>query len=146
MLHNTLTGDDFVSLFDLFKRKNKVVLSEEALKWNKMWGLWAEERAESPYRELMTYHSEINNGGHWQYFTNVENVGNLQEEMSELEQILPAELWSNVQKAYGAYLMLDEPAESKTADKALDQCDDIFYEKEDEIINILKSYAAKLEL
>ena len=136
-----------MSLFDLFKRKNRVVLSEEeALKWNKMWELWVDKRAESPYSELMTYHSEINNGGHWQYFTNVENTSNLPEEMSELEQILPAELWSNVQKAYGAYLMLDEPAESKTADQALDQCDDIFYEKEDEIINLLKSYAAKLEV
>ena len=136
-----------MSLFDLFKRKNRVVLSEEeALKWNKMWELWVEKRAESPYRELMKYHSEINNGGHCQYFTNVENTSNLPKEMSELEQILPAELWSNVQKAYGAYLMLDEPAESKTADQALDQCDDIFYEKEDEIINLLKSYAAKLEV
>ncbi len=65
-----------MSLFDFFKKK-KVELTEEQLKWNKMWELWTEEKVASPYAELMTYQSEINNGGHDQYFSNVENTGDL---------------------------------------------------------------------
>ena len=57
-----------MGLFNIFKKK-KVVLTEEQLKWNKIWDLWAEGEAESPYAELITYQSEINNGGHGQYFS-----------------------------------------------------------------------------
>ena len=52
-----------MGLFDLF-RKSKAELSDEQEKWNKMWNLWEENRADTPYAELMTYQSELNNGGH----------------------------------------------------------------------------------
>ena len=74
-----------MGLFDIFKKK-KVELTEEQLKWNKMWELWTEEKVESPYAELMTYQSEINNGGHCQYFSNVENVSDLPKEIFELDE------------------------------------------------------------
>ena len=75
-------------------------MTEEQLKWNKMWEIWTEERVKSPYAELMTYQSEINNGGHSQYFCNVENVSDLQKEMSELQIILTPILRENLKKAY----------------------------------------------
>ena len=56
-----------MGLFDIFKKK-KVELTEEQLKWNKMWELWTEAKVEVPYAQLMTYQSEVNNGGHDQYF------------------------------------------------------------------------------
>ena len=84
-----------MGLFDLFKTK-KVELTEE--KWNKMWELWVEGQAESPYAELMTYQSEIKNGGHDQYFTNVENTGDLQKEMMALETVLSLRLKENLKK------------------------------------------------
>ena len=59
-----------MGFFDLFKKKKKEQ-PVEALKWNKMWDMWAEQKASSPYAELMTYESEINNGGHKQFFDNV---------------------------------------------------------------------------
>lgn len=62
---NKKGGDVIVGVLDLF-RKNK---NDEQTKWDKMWELWAEEQAESPYAELMTYQSEIDNGGHDQYFS-----------------------------------------------------------------------------
>ena len=49
-----------MGLFDIFKKK-KVEFTEEQLKWNKMWELWTEGKVKSPYFELMTYQSEINN-------------------------------------------------------------------------------------
>jgi len=130
-----------MGLFDFFKRK-KVELTAEQRKWNKMWDLWVEGKAASPYAELMTYQSEVNNGGHDQYFTNVENTGDLQKEMSALASILPQKLVSNLQKAYEAYLTSEE----EKAEEISEQCDDLFYENEGEINRLLESYAAKVEL
>ena len=134
-----------MGLFDIFKKK-KVELTEEQLKWNKMWELWTEEKADSPYAELMTYQSEINNGGHDQYFTNVENISDLNKEISALEQILSAELKNNLNKAYKAYLILEKKEEDEEAEETLEQCDDVFYENEEEINRLLEEYACKIEL
>ena len=134
-----------MGLFDAFKKK-KVELTEEQLKWNKMWELWTEEKVDSPYAELMTYQSEINNGGHDQYFTNVENISDLNKEISALEQILSAELKNNLNKAYKAYLILEKKEEDEEAEETLEQCDDVFYENEEEINRALEEYASKIEL
>ena len=80
-----------MGLFDIFKKK-KAKLTEEQLKWNKMWDLWAEEKAQSPYAQLMTYQSEINNGGHDQYFTNIDNIGNAKVDGSKIH------LWTLIPK------------------------------------------------
>ncbi len=134
-----------MGLFDIFKKK-KVELTEEQSKWNKMWELWTEEKVDSPYAELMTYQSEINNGGHDQYFTNVENTSDLNKEISALEQILSAELKNNLNKAYKAYLILEKKEEDEEAEETLEQCDDVFYENEEEINRLLEEYACKIEL
>ena len=130
-----------MGLFAFFKKK-KVELTEEQRKWNKMWELWAEDHADSPYAELMTYQSEINNGGHAQYFTNIEN---LHKEMLSLETILPSKLRETLEKAYRAYLTLEEKDDEK-AEGILEQCDDLFYENEDEINHILEEYADRIKL
>lgn len=134
-----------MGLFNIFKKK-KVELTEEQQKWNKMWELWTEEKVETPYAELMTYQSEINNGGHSQYFTNVENIGDLQKEMSALEQILSKKLGTNLKKAYKAYLVLEENEDDEKSEETLEQCDDVFYENEEEINHALEEYASKIEL
>ena len=134
-----------MGLFDAFKKK-KVELTEDQKKWNKMWELWVEGNAESPYAELMTYQSEINNGGHDQYFTNVENTSDLQKDMSVLESILSEKLKQNLQKAYQAYLLLEEKEDDEYAEETIEQCDNVFYENEKEINQMLKEYATRIEL
>ena len=62
-----------MSIFDLFKKKT-YELTEEEQRWNKIWDLWADEKAESPYQEIMTYHSEINCNGHFLYFLNLHGL------------------------------------------------------------------------
>ena len=104
-----------MGLFDLFKKKKvelKVELTEEQLKWDKMWDLWSDGEAKSPYAELMTYQSEINNGGHSQYFFNIENNDDLSKEISALETILSNKLVANLHMAYKAYLILKENEEA----------------------------------
>ena len=133
-----------MGLFDFVKNK-KTELTEEQLKWNKMWEMWANEQVDSPYAELMTYQSEIYNGGHSQYFTNVSNTNDLKKEMLSLETILPSQLRETLKIAYEAYLVLEENDDEK-AEQIIEQCDDRFYENEEEIKRILKEYAAKIEL
>ena len=108
-----------MGLFDIFKKK-KVELTEAQLKWNKMWELWTEEKTKSPYNELMTYQSEINNGGHSQYFCNGDNVSDLKKEMSALEEILTPLLRENLQKAYEAHLILEEKEDDEKAEEILE--------------------------
>lgn len=134
-----------MGLFDLFKKK-KVELTEEQRKWNKMWDLWVEGQADSPFAELMTYQSEINNGGHDQYFTNVENTGDLQKEMIALETVLSSKLKENLKKAYEAYLISEDNEGDEQAEEALEHCDDVFYENEEEINRTLKEYADNVKL
>ena len=129
----------------LFAKKKKVELTEAQLKWNKMWQLWAEDHADSPYAELMTYQSEINNGGHEQYFINVESTSDIEKEMSSLETILPSKLREALEEAYRAYMSMDEE-EDEEAEEILEQCDDLFYEHQDEINRILEKYAAGIKL
>ena len=133
-----------MGLFDFLKKK-RVQLTEKERKWNKMWELWAAERAHSPYAELMTYQSEINNGGHFQYFDNVSNTSDLQKEMLSLQTILPPQLSETLKKAYEAYLALEEN-EDENAEEILKQCDHTFYEHEEEVNRILAAYAAEIEL
>ncbi|MCD8040465.1 MAG: DMP19 family protein [Clostridia bacterium] len=131
-------------MFGLF-RKKKVKLTEKELKWNKMWELWTEERTDSLYSELMTYQSEVNNGGHAQYFDNVSGIKDLQSEMLTLKTILPPKLASVLEQAYAAYLTLEDHDDTP-AEEILSKCDSVFYEQEEEINRILAEYASQIEL
>lgn len=120
--------------------------TNEQGKLTKLWELWEAEKTDSPLAELMTYQAEINNGGHDQYFLNVENKGSLPEEMAALESVLSANLKRNLKKAHKAYLALEEDEDDEKAEEILEQCDDVFYENEEDINLILREYAETLEL
>ena len=94
----------------------------------------------------MTYQSEVNNGGHDQYFLNVGNTGDLQKEMASLETVLSEKLQGNLREAYQAYLALTEKESDEKAEAALEQCDDVFFENEEEINRALKEYADRMVL
>lgn len=130
-----------MGLFDIFRKKKE--LTPQELKWNKMWDLWADGKIASPYAELMTYQSEINNGGHDQYFINVDNNGNLKKEMSELKKILSPRLRNNLNDAYSAFLALEKSEDDEFAEEALNKCDDVFFKNEEEINRILKEHSLK---
>ena len=134
-----------MGLFDAFKKK-KTELSDEQKRWNKMWDLWASGQVDSPYAELMTYQSEINNGGHDQYFVNVENVSDLRKEIATLTTILPETLQHNLQIAYQAYLESSEKDLDQSEDDIFEKCDNVFFENEEQIDCLLKAYAERIVL
>lgn len=136
-------------LFDLFKRKKKntvenTVLSEDDKQWNKMWELWADGKIESPYNELMAYQSEVNNGGHSQYFINTENTGDIDNDMSALSKILPDILKENLQTAYQTHLLLEQDETNEDAESVLEKCDDVFFQNEKDINDILESFCKEI--
>lgn len=128
-----------MNLFGFFRRKP--VLSEAEQKWNLMWEMWANGAAGSPYTELMTYESEVNNGGHFQYFDNIESCGDLEGEVTRLLAVLPEPLKSNLRAAYESYV---SPAHGDEA--RLEECDSVFGDHEQLILDLLKSYADSLPL
>lgn len=137
--------------FDLFRcRKNQdieeEVISEADEKWNRMWDLWADGEIKSPYNELMTYQSEVNNGGHHQYFLNTENNGDVRKDIETLCGILPDILKNNIQTAFTAYLELEKDKNIDANEEILEKCDDAFYENEEIINSILESYCKELEI
>ncbi len=136
--------------FDLFRRKKdkteEVPLTEEEKKWNRMWDLWAEGEAESPYNELMTYQSEVNNGGHDQYFVNTSDNADMDSELSALYEALPEILKDNLKKAYKAYLQSEENEDDDEAIEILGSCDTVFWENEGCINEILEKYAESISL
>lgn len=132
-------------MLSLFK-KNKIKLTKEQQKLDQIWSLWEEGQADSPYAELMTYQSEVGNGGHNQYFYNMENIGDLKKEMAALNMILPIKLKNNLDKAYEVYLLLKEKEGDEKSKEILEQCDDVIYENEETLNYILREYANKIEL
>ena len=140
-----------MGLFDIFKEKSAPAKSEktnlppETLKWNKMWDMWADEKIPSPYQDLMTYQSEVNNGGHSQFFFNVENTGDVNAVVNENLSILPEVHKHNLEEAYLAYRKYNDVDDDKM-DEILDNCDDVFYENEELINEILENYAETIEL
>ena len=137
--------------FDLFRRKkNKdiddIVLFETDEKRNRMWDLWAEGEIESPYNELMTYQSEVNNGGHHQYFLNTENKGDVRKDIDALCTILSSVLTENIQTAFKSYVELEQDKNIETNEEILEQCDDVFYENEEMINGILERFCKEAEI
>ena len=59
--------------------------------------------------------------------------------------VLSKELKINLQKAYRAYLISEEKDGDETAEEIIKQCDDVFFEGEEELNQILKTYAALIK-
>lgn len=120
-------------------------LSQKDIKWNKLWDLWAEEKLESPYDELMKYSAEINNGGHLQFFDNVAENYNLELVIKNLYSILPQNHKNNLQLAYKTYLINTEDISDEN-NAILDECDNFFYDNEMVINKLLEDRASKIIL
>ncbi len=132
-----------MGLFDLFKKKKEQGNTKED-NLNKIWNLWEKGKAQAPYAQIMTYQAEVNNGGHDQFFFNLSNIGELEETMDILKNALPEPIKETFGKAYAAFLILDKDEDNEEAQQILEECDDLFYENEQLIQDILKEYAQRV--
>lgn len=127
----------------MFQKNRK--LTEEERKWNLMWDMWVQGDAASPYAELMEYESEVNNGGHSQYFFNVANCGDLNADIEKILMVLPEPLNENLKRAYDAFSGQEDICDDEN-EELFEECDEFFYENEKLLMDILKVYADSLSL
>lgn len=127
-----------MNLFGWFRKEEELPVQDQ--KWNKMWDLWVEGQAESPYAEIMEYDSEVNNGGHSQYFFNVANCGDVTAAAQVLSASLPEPLLSNFRRGYEALAAQKDICDDEN-DELFDQCDDVFYDNEQVLLDMLTEYA-----
>lgn len=110
-----------------------------------MWDLWVEGNIPAPYLQLMEYDSEVNNGGHSQYFVNTDNCGNLKQEVDIVLSMLPEPLNTNLKTAFAAFSAMDDIS-NPFGDELLDKCDTLFYAQESVLLDLLQKFADTLTL
>lgn len=132
-----------MGLFDIFKKKEP--LTEEQEKMEYLWDLWRLEKVPEPYNTLMTYHKEIKKGGHTRFFINIAFCGEVEKAVEKIGSLLPPVLYENLKTAYSHYVVLVNEENEETEDKIL-ECDKIFEENDNLILDILQEYANALEV
>ena len=120
-------------------------------KWNAMWELWEAGEIPSPYNELLTYDSDLQNGGHLQFFLNrALRRENIFAVMAALRETLPAGHADNAAQTYRQYCMLgidtDNDGEIMQAldDDPLCVFDEWYFDHEEELLDVLEAYANSL--
>ena len=131
-----------MGIFDIFKKKKAALTTDQKL--DKMWDLWAVNKLDLPCAKLMKYESEVNNGGHSQYFFNVANCGDLAVEVEAVLSMLPEPLRENLARGYAAFSAQDDISDDVN-DKLFEECDNIFYKHEQLIIDIIYETAKNFE-
>ena len=131
-----------MGIFDIFKKKKAALTTDQKL--DKMWDLWAVNKLDLPCAKLMNYESEVNNGGHSQYFFNVANCGDLAVEVEAVLSMLPEPLRENLARGYAAFSEQDNISDDVN-DELFEECDDVFYEHEQLIIDIIYETAKNFE-
>ena len=131
-----------MGIFDIFKKKKAALTTDQKL--NMMWDLWAVNKLDLPCAKLMRYESEVDNGGHSQYFFNVANCGDLAVEVEAVLSMLPEPLRENLARGYAAFSEQDDISDDVN-DELFEECDDVFYEHEQLIIDIIYETAKNFE-
>ena len=131
-----------MGILDIFKKKKAALTTDQKL--DKMWDLWAINKLDLPCAKLMKYESEVNNGGHSQYFYNVANCGDLAVEVEAVLSMLPEPLRENLARGYAAFSEQDDISDDVN-DELFEECDDVFYEHEQLIIDIIYEAAKNFE-
>ena len=131
-----------MGIFDIFKKEKAALTTDQKL--DKMWDLWAINKLDLPCAKLMKYESEVDNGGHSQYFFNVANCGDLAAEVEAVLSMLPEPLRENLARGYAAFSEQDDISDDVN-DELFEECDDVFYEHEQLIIDIIYETAKNFE-
>ena len=123
-----------MGLFNIFKKKKPALTTDQKL--DRMWELWSQDKLDLPCAKLMKYESEVDNGGHSQYFFNVANCGDLALEVEAVLSMLPEPLRENLARGYEAFSKQDDISDDVN-DALFEECDDVFYEHEQRIIDMI---------
>lgn len=136
-----------MGFFDKFKKKKEATLSEDAIRWNKMFELWSNGDLPSPYSELVGYYGEVSGEGHYCYFDNTAGTYDLEKTVEILAENLPEKLSGNLKEAYALYvrsLSEDDEEASDRLHSEMYECD-VVYDKHQGLLEVmLQEYANTL--
>ncbi len=132
-----------MGLFDIFKKKEP--LTDEQLKMEHLWELWRLEEVPEPYNTLMTYYKEIKKEGHTRFFLNIAFCGEVEKAVEKIGTLLPEILRENLKVAYSHYVVLVNE-ENEETEKKIAECDKVFDENEQLLLDIIQGYADTLEV
>ncbi len=131
-----------MGLFDLFKKKEPLTEEQEKLEF--LWDLWRLEKVPEPHNTIMTYYKEIKDGGHTRFFINIAFCGEVEKAVKKIGGLLPEILCENLKTAYSYYVVLVNEENLETEEK-IRECDKIFNENEQLILDMIQKYANTLE-
>ena len=132
-----------MGLFDIFRKKEP--LTDEQLRMEHLWELWRLEEIPEPYNTLMTYYKEIKKEGHTRFFINVAFCGEVQKAVEKIGPLLPEILRENLKTAYSHYVILVNE-ENEETEKKISECDKVFDENEQLLLDMIQEYANTLEV
>ncbi len=132
-----------MGIFDIFKKKEP--MTEEQEKMEYLWNLWRLEEVPEPYNTLMTYYKEIKKGGHTRFFINIAFCGEVQKAVEKIGTLLPEILYENLKTAYSHYVILINEENEETEEK-IAECDKVFDENEQLLLDMIQEYANTLEI
>ena len=129
----------------LFSFKKKEPVTPEQKKWKYLWEKWRLEEVEEPYNTIMTYYKEIKKEGHTRFFLNIAFCGEVEKAVEKIGNELPEILRENLKTAYSYYVTLVNE-ENEETEKKIEECDAVFDENENLLIDIIQGYANTLEV
>ena len=132
-----------MGLFDMFKKKEPLTKEQEKLEI--LWDLWRLEEVPEPYNTLMTYYKEIKKEGHTRFFINIAFCGEVQKAVEKIGALLPDVLCENLKTAYSHYVILVNE-ENEETEKKISECDKVFDENEQLLLDMIQEYANTLEV
>ena len=132
-----------MGIFDIFKKKEP--LTDEQLKMEHLWELWRLEEVPEPYNTIMTYYKEIKKEGHTRFFLNIAFCGEVEKAVEKIGALLPEILRENLKVAYSHYVVLVNE-ENEETEKKISECDKIFDENEQLLLDMIQEYADTLEV
>lgn len=132
-----------MGLWDIFKKKEP--LTDEQLKMEHLWELWRLEEVPEPYNTLMTYYKEIKKEGHTRFFLNIAFCGEVEKAVEKIGALLPEILRDNLKTAYSHYIVLVNE-ENEETEKKISECDRVFDENEQLLLDMIQEYADTLEV
>ena len=132
-----------MGIFDIFKKKEP--MTDEQLKWEYLWEKWQLEEVPEPYNTIMTYYKEIKKEGHTRFFLNIAFCGDVEKAVEKIGSLLPPVLCENLKTAYSHYVVLVNEENPETEEK-IRECDTVFDENEQLILDMIQEYADTLEV
>lgn len=130
-----------MGLFDIFKKKEPKTEEQEKMEY--LWDLWRLEEVPEPYNTLMTYYKEIKKGGHTRFFINIAFCGEVGKAVEKIGALIPDVLRENLKTAYSHYVVLINEENEETEEK-IAECDKVFDENEQLILDMIQEYANSL--